>query len=126
MSYADVQSRITKTSLPPTNEGDQTKIPKLVNLLQSRLRPSERMRKSQDTKEAEVSHTKKRNAFTSKRLLDLYTVLSTVFNKYTSRVLDTKPGDTTYDELINRFHEANGLYDGTHSIELISVCNIFQ
>ena len=27
--------------------------------------------------------------------------------------MDPKPGATTYDKLINRFHETNKLYDGT-------------
>ena len=68
MPSADVQSGITKPYFPPTNEGDQMKMQKMVNILQSGLRRSERMRKSQDGKEAEESHPKNRNTFTAKRL----------------------------------------------------------
>ena len=67
VSSADVQYGIAKPSLSPTNEGDQKKIPKLVNLSQSGLRRSERIRKSQDAKEAEEYQPKKRNTFTVKR-----------------------------------------------------------
>ena len=38
VSSVDVQSVITKPSFPPTNEVDQMKIPKLVNILHSGLR----------------------------------------------------------------------------------------
>ena len=81
-------------------------MPKLVNILQSRLCSSERIRKSQDAKEAEESHPKKKNGFTDKILLAFYTVLSTVCTKYTARVMEPKPGATTYDKFINMFHEA--------------------
>ena len=70
VSYVDVQSSITKPYFPPTNEGYQMKMPKLVNLSQSILHRSESIRKSQNAKEAEESHPKKRNSFTAKRLLD--------------------------------------------------------
>ena len=63
---ADVKSGINKLSFPPTNDGDHIKITKLVNLLQSSLRCLERIRKSQDAKEAEESQPKKINAFTAK------------------------------------------------------------
>ena len=53
VSSVDVQYGITKSSFPPTNEGDQMKIPKLVNLSQSGLRRPERIWKPQDAKEAE-------------------------------------------------------------------------
>ena len=53
VSFMDAQYGITKPYLPPTNEGGQLKIPQLVNLLQSGLRRSERIRKSQNAKEAE-------------------------------------------------------------------------
>ena len=64
------------------------------------------------TKKTEESHPKKRNPFTAKILLAFYTVISTVCTKYTSRVMKPKPDTTTYDKLINRFHEDNELYDG--------------
>ena len=89
------------------------KMPKFANIFQSGLRRSERIWKSQDAKKTEESHPKKRNPFTAKILLAFYTVISTVCTQYTSRVMETKPGATTYDKLINRFHEANELYDGT-------------
>ena len=89
------------------------KMPKLVNVLQSGLRRSERIQKFKNSKEAEESHAKNRNAFTAKKLIAFYTVISTVFNQFTSRVMDPKPDATTYDKSINRFHEANELYDGT-------------
>ena len=72
--FADVKYGITKPYLPPTNEGDQIEMPKLVNLLQSGLRCSERIQKSRNAKEAEESHPKKRNNFTAKILLAFYTI----------------------------------------------------
>ena len=113
VSYADVKYGITKPSFPPTNEGDQIKMPKLVNILQSGFHRSERIWKSQDAKESEESHPKNRNTFTAKISLAFYTVLSIVCTQYTSMVMDPKPGSVTYDKLINGFHEANELYDGT-------------
>ena len=112
MSSADIQYGITKPSFPPTNEVEQTKIPKLVNIFQSSLRRSERIRKSQNAKELEESHPKKRNVFTAKRLLAFYTVLSTVCTQYKSRFMDPKNDATTFDKWINMFHENNELYDG--------------
>ena len=53
VSSEDMQSRITKPSLSQTNKGYHIKMPKLVHLLQSRFCCSERIRKSQDAKEAE-------------------------------------------------------------------------
>ena len=88
-------------------------MPKLANILQSGLRLSERIGKFQNAKEVEESHPKKRNSFTAKILIYFYTVLSTVCTEFTSRVMEPKPDATTYDKLINRFHEANELYDGT-------------
>ena len=79
-------------------------MPKLANLSQSGLRRSERIRKSQNSKEVEEYHPKKRNAFTFKIILALYTVLSIFFTQYISRVMDPKPDAITYDKLINRFH----------------------
>ena len=76
VSSADVQSDISKPFFPPTNEGDQMKMPKLINISHIGLRRSERIRKSQNSKEVEESHPKYRNAFTFKILLALYTVLS--------------------------------------------------
>ena len=77
------------------------------------MRRSERIRKSQDANEAEESHPKKINSFTAKILLAFYTYLSTVCTQYKSRVINPKPGATTYDKFINRFHEANEMYDIT-------------
>ena len=96
-------------------------MPKLVNLSQSGLRCSEIIQKSRDEKEAEESHPKNRNAFTAKILLVFYTVLLAVFTKYTSKVMEPKPGATTYGKLINRFHEANDLYDETLNQLILSV-----
>ena len=53
VSSADVQYVITKPSFPLTKKGYHMKMPKLVKFLQSGLRCSERIRKSQDAKEAE-------------------------------------------------------------------------
>ena len=78
VSCADVQYGINKPSFSRTNKGEQTKMPNLVHLLQSDLHHSERIRKSQNTKEAEESHPKNRNAFTAKRSLAFYTVISTL------------------------------------------------
>ena len=89
------------------------KISKLVNILQSGLCRSERMGESQDAKEAEEFHPKNIIAFIAKILLAFYTVISTVCTQYTSRVMEPKPGDKTCDKFINRFHEANELYDRT-------------
>ena len=89
------------------------KMTKLVYLLQNVLSCSERIRKSHNAKEAEESHPKERNSFNAKRLLAFYTVLSAVWNQYISRFMYPKPDVTTYDKLINRFYEANELYDGT-------------
>ena len=50
VSYADVQSGITKSSFPPKNKGDHIKMPNLVNLSQSGLRRLERIRNYQDAK----------------------------------------------------------------------------
>ena len=109
----EVQYGIAKPSFPPSNKGCQMKIPKLVNLFQSGLLRSERIEKSQDAKEAEESRPKMINSFTAKRLRAFYIVLSTGFTQYTSRVMDPKLGVTTHDKFINRFHEANEMYDGT-------------
>ena len=35
--------------------------------------------------------------------------------------METKPGATTYDKLINRFHDSNDMYDGTHNQSNLSV-----
>ena len=51
------------------------KMPKLVNLSQRGLCRSERIRKSQDAKEAKESHPKKRNSFITEILLAFYNVL---------------------------------------------------
>ena len=87
VSSANVQFDIPKPYLPPKNEGDHMKIPKLVNLSQSGLRRLERVRNSQDVKEAEEYHPKKRNAFTAKILLSFYNVISKVCTQCTSIVM---------------------------------------
>ena len=40
--------------------------------------------------------------------------------------MEPKPDATTYDKLINRFHEANELYDGTLNQLKLSVFAIFS
>ena len=71
------------------------------------------MLRKQDAKEAEESRPKNRNAFTAKILLAFYTVISTFCTQYKSIVMEPKTGATTYDKLINMFHEAYELHYGT-------------
>ena len=51
--------------------------------------------------------------FTTKKVFGLFSALSTVCLSMTSPTIRLHENATTYDKLVNRFHEANELFDGS-------------
>ncbi len=117
VSFADVANDSSKNNLSLANEGGDLGMPKLTNLSETGLRRSERLRKINEKKNQEVRHpSKKKAAFSTKRVLGLFTVLSTVATHMSSFHSPIHPNATKYEKLVHRFHEANELFDGTINV----------
>ena len=109
-----------KTLATPSksNEGDHLTMPQVVNLAESGLRRSPRLQEQQK-KKAEEAHPKigkNKSVFSTKRILGLFTVLSTICADATSNHIQLHKNATRYEKLVNRFHEANELFDGTCNV----------
>ncbi len=102
-----------KSAEPLANEGGSLGMPKMANLSESGLRRSERIRKLNALKSKEAQHPKKKSAFTTKRILGFFPVLSTVAASLSAHHIPIHENATKYEKLVHRFHEANKLYDGT-------------
>ena len=97
---------------------EQHVMPQMINLSASGLRRSQRIKDLDVKKKAEESHptSKFKSAFSSKRILGLFTILSTVTSNITSPIIAVHNNATQQEKLINRFHEANELFDGTLNV----------
>jgi hypothetical protein len=61
-----------------------------------------------------LSLSKPRKGFVTRKVMaGLFTIISSVCLRTESRIIELPPNATRYDRLVNRFHEANVLFDGT-------------
>ena len=100
-----------KTLATPSksNKGDHLTMPQVVNLAESGLRHSPRLQEQQK-KKAEEGHPKigkNKSVFSTKQILGLFTILSTICAAATSNHIQLHENATRYEKLVNRFHEAN-------------------
>ena len=121
VSFADEQKTDAVTTSTASaalpKERATEMMPKMINLSESGLRRSERLRALREKKKQEAEHPpKNKSAFATQKVLGLFSVLSTVCLTMTSPTIRLHEDATTYDKLVNRFHEANELFDGSMNV----------
>ena len=113
-------------SEPSPGNTEDNQMPSMINLAESGLRRSERIRQLREMKAAEERHPSasngsssappRRSFFTRSVIVGLFTIIASVCMSAQSRIVPLPPSASRYERLVHRFHEANELFDGTLNV----------